>query len=445
VDGKRYDTVGGSLEIRLEEGMDQIIFHIDVNSAFLSWTAVKRLREGSTVDIRDIPCIIGGDKASRHGIVLAKSIPAKKYGIVTGEPVTDALKKCPSLEMFPPEHHYYHEESAKFISLIKEYTPDIEQVSVDECYLDFTGISSRFESPIQAATIIKDRIKKELGFTVNVGISDKKVLAKMASDFEKPDKIHTLYSYEIEQKMWPLPIEDLFMAGKSTVETLHRIGIMNVGQLAKTPKEILTYHLKSHGETLWNFANGIDDSGVNTEREELKGIGNSTTLSEDVVLADDAKKVLLYLSDKVAARMREAKQKAFVVCVEIKYSDFSKNSRQITLDEPLRTGRQIYECSCRLFDELWNHKPIRLLGVRTTKLVGEDEPEQLSLFNLINESNMPGGTKEAEGKTYQLPSKEKLEKLETAIDGIRKKYGNDAISRASMLKEDKRKDESEDK
>jgi DNA polymerase-4 len=403
--------------------MEHIIFHIDVNSAFLSWTAVKLLNDGFDTDIRTIPCIIGGDMTKRHGVVLAKSIPAQKYGIRTGEPITDARKKCPGLKMFPPEHDYYHVQSQRFISIIKEYTPDIEQVSVDECYVDFTGIRNRFDSPVSAAKIIKERIKNELGFTVNIGISDRKVLAKMASDFEKPDRIHTLYSYEIEKKLWPLPIEDLFMAGKSAVETLHRIGIMNVGQLAKTPPEILQYHLKSHGLMLWNFANGIDDSVVSTEREELKGIGNSTTLPQDVSDLEEAKKTLLYLSDKVASRLREAGQKAMVVCVEIKYSDFTKTSKQISLDEPVKTGQHIYEKSCRLFEELWNGRPVRLLGVRTTKLVDETEPEQLSLFdyNFENYNN------------EKAEQNEKLAKLESAIDGIKKKYGDGVITRASMM------------
>lgn len=193
---------------------NNLIFHIDVNSAYLSWTAVKMLEEGYGRDIREIPCIVGGDKESRHGIVLAKSIPAKKYGIVTGEPVVNALRKCPDLEMVPPEHDYYGEQSRKFIRLLGEYTPDIEQVSVDECYLDYSGISNKFSTPLEAAYEIKDKIKNQLGFTVNIGISDVKVLAKMASDFTKPDRVHTLYKSEIQTKMWKLPVEELFNGGK---------------------------------------------------------------------------------------------------------------------------------------------------------------------------------------------------------------------------------------
>ena len=282
---------------------DKIIFHIDVNSAYLSWTAVKMLKNGYPKDIRNIPCIIGGDKKNRHGIVLAKSISAKKYGIVTGEPVVNALKKCPGLEIVPPEHDYYSEQSHKLMELLKSFTPDIEQVSVDECYMDYTGIRNKFSNEIEAAYTIKNKVKEQFGFTVNVGISDVKVLAKMASDFEKPDKVHTLYKEEIEEKMWKLPVEDLFMAGKSSVNVLHKLGIFTIGQLAKSPVTILDAHLKSHGRVLWEYANGIDESVVNTKREDLKGVGNSTTLPKDLDNIVEINRILLRLSEKVSGRL----------------------------------------------------------------------------------------------------------------------------------------------
>lgn len=424
--------------------MENIIFHIDVNSAYLSWTAVKLLRQGNSVDIRTIPCIIGGDKEKRHGIVLAKSIPAKKFGIVTGEPVVDAFRKCPNLMVVPPEHDYYHEQSKRFINILKEYTPDIEQVSVDECYLDFTGIQKQFSSPVEAGNIIKDRIREELGFTVNIGISNIKVLAKMASDFEKPDKVHTLFANEIQTKMWSLPVEELYMAGKSSVVTFHKLGIYTIGQLAKTPVNVLEYHLKSHGKMLWEYANGMDCQIVETEKEDAKGIGNSTTLASDVSSIEEIQKVLLMLSDKVAGRIREARQKAQVVCVEIKYSDFSKVSRQSTVEKPVSTSGEIYQLSCRLFGEIWTGKPVRLLGIRTGKLLDEAEPEQMNLFDLgmkvqdeIEKNNGCQNT----GSNYkmrsgaEMPSREKLQKLEAALDSIKKKYGEAAVSRASLMKE----------
>lgn len=417
---------------------DKIIFHIDVNSAYLSWTAVKMLEEGAKVDIRKIPSIIGGDRESRHGIVLAKSIPAKKYGIVTGEPVVNALKKCPGLKIVPPQHDDYAVYSQKFITLLKEYTPDIEKVSIDECYLDFTGIKNQFSSPMQAACIIKDRIKNTFGFTVNIGISDVKVLAKMASDFTKPDKVHTLYKNEIEKKMWPLPVEELFMAGKSSVNILHKLGIVTIGQLAKSPVDILESHLKSHGRVLWEYANGVDESIVNSGEEELKGIGNSTTLSHDVDKMEEIESTLLWLSEKVGGRLRNSRQQAKTIAVEIKYYDFTKASRQMTLDKATDGGTEIYTVSKALFEELWNKKPVRLLGVRTANLVGAHAPEQMSILEFMSEKqdNQFAGQKVA-------PSREKLKKLDKAMDAIKEKYGENAVKRASLMHSKKHFDKEE--
>ena len=268
-----------------------IIFHIDVNSAYLSWTAVEQLKNGAKVDIREIPAIIGGDQTSRHGVVLAKSTFAKKYGIRTGEPVANAFRKCPNLKSYPPDHQMYREYSRRLMDFLRTYTTHIEQVSVDECYMDFTEIADRFTSPVEGANEIKDEVYKRFGFTVNVGISSRKVLAKMASDFEKPNKVHTLFPEEVPVKMWPLPINELFMAGKSSVDTMKKLEINTIGDLAKADPALIELHLKSHGRMLWNFANGIDDSQVQSKPLEAKGIGNSTTLSEDAATYEEVQKV----------------------------------------------------------------------------------------------------------------------------------------------------------
>lgn len=405
-----------------------IIFHIDVNSAFLSWTAVKMLREGSNVDIRTIPAVIGGDREKRHGIVLAKSIPAKKYGIVTGEPIAKALQKCPDIEIVPPEHDYYQIQSKKCMELLKTFTPFIEQVSIDECYMDFSGIKNNFSSSEEAAYVIKNTIKNKLGFTVNIGISDVKVLAKMASDFTKPDKVHTLYRNEIEKKMWHLPVEDLFMAGKSSVDTLHKLGIFTIGQLAKSPVDVLESHLKSHGRVLWEYANGIDESRVNSDKEELKGVGNSVTLSRDYDRIEDIEKILLQLAEKVGGRLRSGGQTAKTVAVEVKYNDFTKVSRQTTLDGHTDSATEIYNLSKTLFRELWNGNPVRLLGIRTANLAEENEPEQMSIMDMLG-GQMEGSA----GEIRMQPSREKLRKLEKALDSIKDKYGEDKIKRASLM------------
>ena len=261
--------------------MSSVIFHIDVNSAYLSWTAAEKLKNGAAQDLREIPSIIGGDQKSRHGVVLAKSVPAKKYGIRTGEPVANAFRKCPNLVMEPPDHKMYRQKSAMLMEYLRSFTTKIEQVSVDECYMDFTEIASQYASPVSAAFQIKDSIREKFGFTVNIGISSNKLLAKMASDFEKPDKVHTLFPEEVLLKMWPLPIGELFMAGRSSVEALKKLEIDTIGELANADLGLIELHLKSHGKMLWEFANGIDHSEVQPEQSEAKGVGNSTTLSED--------------------------------------------------------------------------------------------------------------------------------------------------------------------
>ena len=402
--------------------MGQIIFHIDVNSAFLSWTAVEQLKNGAEFDIREIPAIIGGDRESRHGIVLAKSVPAKKYGIVTGEPVAHALQKCPNIQMFPPNHRMYHEYSARLMEFLKNYTPDIEQVSVDECYMDFTGIAHQYHSPVEAAFEIKDAVYQKFGFTVNIGISVNRLLAKMASDFEKPNKVHTLFPEEIPLKMWPLPVSELYIAGRSSVEVLHKLEIRTIGELAQTDPYLLELHLKSHGRTLWEFANGMGGSKVIREHVENKGIGNSTTLSKDVTTEDGAKGVLLMLAETVGGRLRKECQKANMVSVEIKYNTFQSVSHQKQIVRATNADQIIYETACELFRELWNGQPIRLLGIRTSKLVPDDAPEQMSIFDFQYEQES------------EKTKDDKHQKLDKALDEIRKKFGNEAIKRGTFLK-----------
>lgn len=402
--------------------MEQIIFHIDVNSAYLSWTAVEQLKNGTEVDLRKIPAIIGGNQESRHGVVLAKSPLAKKYGIRTGEPVAQAFRKCPDLVMAPPNHKMYQEYSRRLMEFLQTYTPDIEQVSVDECFMDFTGISYLYLSPVEAAFEIKDAVYEKFGFTVNIGISVNHLLAKMASDFEKPNKVHTLFPKEIPVKMWPLPISELYMAGRSSVEVLNKLEIRTIGELAKADPNLLELHLKSHGRTLWEFANGIDHEKVRRGHVENKGIGNSTTLAKDAVTEEEAKKVLLWLAESVGGRLRKEKQRAGMVSVEIKYHTFQTFSHQKQLETASNADQVIYKAACELFRELWNREPIRLLGIRTSKLQDESAPVQMSIFDFQ--------TKQEE----QSVKNKKHQKLDKALDVIRKKYGEDAVKKGTLLK-----------
>lgn len=393
--------------------MERIIFHIDVNSAYLSWSALKLLRENpESTDIRTIPAIIGGNQKTRHGIVLAKSVPAKKiYHIQTAEPVANALKKCPSLVIVPPDHQLYSQCSKKFVGFLRSMTPEIEQVSIDECYLDYTGISRHFSSPEAGAAYIRNYIYENFGFTVNVGISSNKVLAKMASDFEKPNKTHTLFPWEIQEKMWPLPISSLFMAGHASVAILQKLEIQTIGDLAKMNPSLIPLHLKSHGKMLWEYANGIDSSPVESEPSQAKGVGNSTTLAKDLSTAPEAYPVLQQLCKKVGERLKHSEQAANNLCVEIKYSTFDKYTRQMPLTAPTQSGKELYRYACLLFDALWNGNPIRLLGVRAGKLTDVGEPFQMDIFH------------------YDPAETAKRQKLDKAMEKIREKFGDDAIHR----------------
>ena len=397
--------------------MAPIIFHIDVNSAYLSWTAVEQLKNGATVDLREIPAIIGGDQKSRHGVVLAKSPAAKRYGIRTGEPVANAFRKCPNLAMYPPDHKMYREKSRRLMEYLRTFTKEIEQVSVDECYMDFTGIAGRYHSPVDGAAEIKDGIRDKFGFTVNIGISTNKLLAKMASDFEKPDRIHTLYPEEIKEKMWPLPIGELYMAGRSSVEVLKKLEINTIGDLAQADLKLIMLHLKSHGKMLWEFANGIGTSVVQSEPDEAKGIGNSTTLSEDAATIEEVTPVFERLAQSVGSRLKKAEKKAGMVSMEIKYYDFRTVSHQIQLDKPSNDPEVLKETACSLFLEVWSGEPVRLLGIRTSKLSDETAPEQLSIFDI------------------ELPKEpdEKHKRLKKAMDEINGKFGDGAVMKASLM------------
>lgn len=409
-----------------------IIFHIDVNSAYLSWSALRELQNGSTQDLRTIPSIVGGDQETRHGIVVAKSIPAKVFGIQTAETVASAFQKCPTLVMVPPDHAYYRDMSQKLMRHLRSICDEIEQVSIDECYMSFEPIRGRFPSPEAAATYIKDSVYDTFGFTVNVGISDRKVLAKMASDFKKPNLVHTLYVSEIQKKLWPLPIASLHMCGKSSAKLLQKMGIRKIGDLARTDKAVVESWLKSHGGMLWNYANGIDDGQVVKEKPKAKGVGNSTTLANNAETEEEAYTVLKELAVSVSQRLKKHHFLAAQISTEIKYASFRSVSHQTTILTPTAEETEIYQCACQLFNELWYGEPIRLLGIRTTKLQDEEEPTQISLFDL-------GKYQEQEKQEELRREKEeqkqkKLASLDDAIAKIKKRYGDNAIHKGAETK-----------
>ena len=394
--------------------MRRIVFHIDVNSAFLSWESAYRVKRGMD-DLRLVPSAIGGDRDKRTGVILAKSIPAKKYGVKTGEPVGMALKKCPTLILARPNFALYESCSKAFMDICKQYTPIVEKFSIDECFLDMTGMEKIYPDILVTANEIKNRIKNELGFTVNIGVGSNKLLAKMASDFEKPDKVHTLFDYEFQDKVWHLPVGSLFSVGESTAQKLERSCIKTVGELARIDVSVLKSLLGvKMGEHLHNFANGIDDSPVLENREKAKGYSNSVTLKYDVKSIAEANKILLALADSTAARMRADSVKTRCISVTIRDIDFNDKSHQRKLNSATDITTEIFDICKILIKELWDtKKPLRLLGVSLTDVTDENDV-QLSMFD--------------------SDKKDKERAIDRTVDSIRNRFGKDTIVRGGIYK-----------
>lgn len=392
----------------------RIIFHVDVNNAFLSWEAAYRLKYlGETLDLRTVPSAVSGSKEQRHGIILAKSAPAKLYKVKTAETVGEALKKCPDLILVPPRYSLYEKCSQAFMDLLREYSDLVEPYSIDEAFVDMTGCTKIHGTPVATAHIIKDRIRDELGFTVNIGVSENKLLAKMASDFTKGDKVHTLFKNEVPEKMWPLPVSDLFFVGRATTAKLKKLGISTIGELAAADPSILRDHFGKNSEILYAYAHGDDPTPVVKTPRENKGYGNSVTIDHDVTDADEAKNVLLSLCETVGARLRKDNVSAGTLSVSIRDCFLEGNSHQMTLPSATCVTTELYHYSCKLFDELWNGSPIRQLGVHTSK-VTQETSRQLSLFD-----------------SYDYVKQSEVEK---SIDAIRDRFGRDVVMRASLLK-----------
>ena len=395
---------------------DRVIFHVDANSAFLSWTAAYRVHVlGESLDLREVPSVIAGDKASRHSIILAKSGPAKKYGIHTGEPLFQALEKCPDLIVAPPDYGLYVEASRHFVEMLRQFSPMVQQYSIDEAWVDMTGTQKIFGAPRLAAEKMRQRIWEELGFTVNIGISSNKLLAKVAGDFEKPNKVHTLFPEEMEDKMWPLPVRDLFLVGSATEQKLKGLGIYTIGDLAKSDVAILKKRLGKHGETIWHYANGRNAEMVTPEPEENKGYGNSTTTAEDVVTYARAHQVLLSLCETVAMRMRRDGKCGRCVSIHLRTNEFHHFSHQTILYGATNITSELFDAVCRIFDEAWDGEtPLRQLGVQITKLTTEPY-QQYDLFSGLSPVQY-----------------EKKLRLDETVDALRDRFGEDIIRRAKF-------------
>lgn len=397
--------------------MEKTIFHVDANSAFLSWTAAYRVKVlGDSFDLRTVPSAIAGDRESRQGVILAKSQPAKKYGVQTGEPVGLALQKCPGLILAPADYELYVAASRKMIALLREFSPAVEQYSIDEAWVDMSGTRLLHGDPLLTAERMKDQVRERLGFTVNVGISSNKLLAKMAGDFEKPDKVHTLYPEEIEAKLWPLPVRELFMVGPATERKLHMMGVYTIGELAHTNPEFLRSKLHKPGVTLWHYANGRGEQSLTPQQPDNQGYGNATTTAADVTDARTAHEILLSLCETVGMRMRRDGKCGGCVAVSLRSNRFENWARQHKLDEPTDVTEELYRAACRVFDETWDGKtPLRQLGVHVTQLCRERRRQ----FDF-----------------WQVQSAEQFERkarLDSVVDDLREQYGERAIFRGSFV------------
>ena len=393
--------------------MKKIIMHIDVNNAFLSWTAILYLKNGSNIDIRKTYAIIGGDEASRHGIVLAKSMPAKKRGVVTAETIYSAKKKCPNLKVYPPNYNFYKKMSDRMLDLIRKYSPDIEQMSIDECFLDYTPVKHLYGDEVEFAFRLKKEIFDTLGFTVNIGIGNNKLCAKMASDFSKPYKVHTLFEDEVSKKMWPLKVDDLFGIGKKTAIKLHNLNINTIYDLAHADSKFLYMHFKNQAIDMIEAANGKDSDVVISEEAVPKGIGNETTLSRNISSREELEPYLLALSENVAIRLRKQKKYASVIVVTLKDKFFKRVSHQKKLVNATNLTEEIYKVACAILREMSVEDGVRLIGVRLDKL-SDTSSHQVSLFE-------------------DLKVREDNNELEKTVDELKEKYGFKVIKKASLM------------
>lgn len=390
--------------------MERLILHIDVNSAFLSWSSLKLLEEGYKKDIRNEIAVIAGDPNKRHGVIVAASIPAKKLGIKPPVSLYEARKKCNNLIVIKPDFNYYHNKSKKLMDYLKSLFPEVQQYSIDECFIDYSSMKMLYGDEVKYAYKLKDDIYKKFGFTVNVGIGNNKLSAKMASDFEKPNKVHTLYKYEFKEKVWHKDISELFMAGKSSCLKLRGLNINTIGELANSDVNMLIRNLKSQGKLLYEYANGIDESIVETDSyEDRKGIGFSRTLEFDSDNKNEIYKYLYDFSNKIYKELRNRELYANTLIVTIRTFEFKTMNHQKKYINSFASAKDIYNKAIDVFEEFWNKESIRLIGLRVTDFTSINSI-QLSIFD--------------DGK---IAKNDKV--IDDVIDKINNQYGNNVITK----------------
>ena len=363
-------------------------------------------------ELKDVPVAVSGDADTRHGIILAKNEPAKRYGIKTAETIWQARKKCPGLVLLPSHHDKYKEYNKKINRIFLDYTDLVEPFSIDESWLDVTGSQRLFGNGRKIADTIRERVKNELGITLSAGVSFNKIFAKMGSEYKKPDATTEITRENYKDILWPMPVSELFFCGASTAEKLVSIGIPTIGALAKADPEVLEKALGKQGPILRKYARGEDDSPVRQydDRDEAKSIGNGSTFSVDITGDDDIIAELTRLSDKVAGRLRKEKLKAYGIKVDIKDTALKVISHQEQLNTATNHAETIRDEAFAIVKKTWPAgKPIRMLTVTGINLVPDTEGEQMDLF----------------GDDPEVTKKE--ESVDKAMDEIRKKFGNSSI------------------
>lgn len=397
--------------------MERTILHCDLNGFYASVECVHNPA------LKDVPMAVAGNPENRHGIILAKNELAKKYKVQTAETIWQAKKKCPDLVLVPPRHGEYSRYSQLVNDIYEEFTDLVEPFGIDESWLDVTGVYNLFGSGTEIAYKIRAAIRERLGLTVSVGVSFNKVFAKLGSDYKKPDATTVISRENYKEIVWPLPVGDLLYVGKAARETLSKMYITTIGELANSNKASIVSILGKMGEMIHDYANGIDDSPVKSAQAErdIKSVGNGTTFSHDLIGFEEIKTGVLALADEVAYRMRKYGVKCSVVSVTIKDPKFKSISRQKTLSTPTHLTKEIVEVSMELIRACWSEKaPIRSITITGANLVSsENVAEQLSLFGA--ESSF---------------DKERQEKLDQTMDKIREKYGRKSIGFGGVIKND---------
>lgn len=389
---------------------DRVILHSDCNCFYASVEMLHR------PELRRCPMAVGGDPEARHGIVLTANYMAKRSGVKTGMALWQARKVCPDIVFVPPNMDLYLRFSRMCSEIYSDYTDLIEPYGIDECWLDVTCSERLMGNGMGIAQEIRQRIKKELGITVSVGVSFNKIFAKLGSDYKKPDAITTIFREEYQTKAWTLPVSDLLYVGRSTNNKLATLGIKTIGELAKMEDRVLHSHLGKMGLVLKDFANGLDDSPVRLEHTHapVKSIGNSTTTSRDLLNDEDVQIVFYLLAESVAARLRENGFQCKVVEISVRDNGLYHFSRQRKLDHVTNITSELAEVAFSVFKSNYTwEKPIRSLGLRGCDLVVGNVDEQLSLFVDIE---------------YQ----DKLRKMDEAVDDIRRRFGYFSVQRGLM-------------